>query len=409
MDVLSKSCIEFVLEGWDTNTIEMVLFRSRNKILKASASSKKIVHVITGLNSGGAERLLADLLSIVSSDYACTVIVLTDHSGPIRVELGMLPVDIIALPLNRGVLSGLWNIGRLCNTLRKIQPDTVETWLYHADLIGGICARIMTKSKIVWGIYNDEIHPDTHLGTKLIVSICAKLSRIVPNTIICCSRKCYETHRRMGYETEKLEIVTAGLNLSRFAFGTDAKKNLTKELHIEEGTPIIGMVARFSPEKDHSTFAKAARLILRKLPTVRFVLCGENIDESNQELTSILRSHGIEDKVFLLGRPNDIVPIIQGLSLSLLSSTSESFGLVVAEALLCGVPVVSTEVGEVPGIIGDSRFVVPIRNYFKLAEAAVYVLNMLPDEISNYLDTSRERIESNYGISNMVNRYIELW
>jgi hypothetical protein len=146
-----------------------------------------IVFVITGLQIGGAETMLVKLLEHLDrTSFSPQVISLTTEGelGPRIRELG---ICVHALGMRPGRLdpAAVWQLSRL---LRRTAADVVQTWMYHADLVGGIAARLAGVPSVVWGLRNTNLDPDkTKQMTRRVVGLCAKLSRWVPSGVLACS------------------------------------------------------------------------------------------------------------------------------------------------------------------------------------------------------------------------------
>ena len=115
----------------------------------------KVLHVITGLNDGGAEAVLHRLIKHDPHDEHLVVSLTGEGKyGPVLRQSGV-PVTALEMPRGRVTwqgLSGLWRV------LRAQRPDVVQTWMYHADLLGGVCARVQGLP-VVWGIRNTTLVP----------------------------------------------------------------------------------------------------------------------------------------------------------------------------------------------------------------------------------------------------------
>ena len=153
----------------------------------------KILHIITSVNSGGAENMLYKLLSRQDRrKYEVEVISLTDI-GPRGKDIQALGIEVRAL----GMRAGFFNpflLFRLAMWIRQAQPDIVQTWLYHADLFGGIATKIAgLTSPILWGIRIDG--PGANKGTVLAAKLSAMLSGWIPRLIICCAHSVKKAHQ----------------------------------------------------------------------------------------------------------------------------------------------------------------------------------------------------------------------
>src|SRR5690554_457154 len=135
-----------------------------------------------------------------------------------------------------------------------------------------------------------------------------------------------------------------------------------QSLRIPSDAILIGMIGRFNPEKDHHNFLSGLASLYVSGRDVKGILIGEGLDECNETLMAWVRELGLEKQLLLLGQRNDIPDILNALDLHVLSSSSEAFPNVIAEAMACGTPCVSTDVGDARLMIGDVGWVVPPRS-----------------------------------------------
>jgi len=245
----------------------------------------KIVHVISGLDDGGAEAVLYRLCS---SDKAVEhyVISLMDEGkyGALLREAGV-QVSCLSMPRGRVTLSGLWRLWRL---LRQIRPQAVQTWMYHADLIGGVIARLASVKRVFWGIHHTTLDAEkSRCSTIWVARLCARISSRVPSTIICCAQKALEVHRELGYAAEKLRVIPNGYDLVRFSTDAAARVRLRAEWNADNCW-LLGMVGRYDPQKDHKNLLDALAIIKSRSVSFCCVLIGRDLDSKNAQLTTWL-------------------------------------------------------------------------------------------------------------------------
>lgn len=371
--------------------------------------SLKVIHVVTCLNEGGAEGTLYRLCTY-DKQHQHIVISLRDAGkyGPLLEQDGVA-VHCLDMPAGKMTLSGLTKLYRL---LRHQRPDVVQTWLYHGDLIGGLFGRLAGVPHIVWGIRHSNLTPGTvKRSTIWIARICAVLSRSVPSSIVCCSQQAAAAHVQLGYAKEKIHLVPNGYDLTRLRPEPDAGAQLRTELNLPQGKPIIGMVARFDPQKDHANLIAALGHLKQRGQDFHCLLVGGEMTTDNAVLSRLLAKHDVADRVTMLGRRNDISAIMNALDVHVLSSLGEAFPNVLAEAMACGTPCVTTDVGDAAHIVGETGWVVPSQDSSALAGGIEAALACLSDTSrwTARQRAARERIEANFTIERMVGLYDEAW
>jgi glycosyltransferase involved in cell wall biosynthesis len=219
----------------------------------------KILHVITGLNDGGAESALYRLCKHDQLNSHIVVSMMGQGKyGPLLQEIGVR-VICLGMPQGRVTLNGLFQLWR---SIRESKPDVVQTWLYHADLIGGVVSRLAGVVNVFWGVHHSNLSPGTVKGKTIVVAkICSIISSWVPKNIVCCSQSAVEIHVALGYSREKFRVVPNGYDLSDFKPNLIARESVRASLKIDPRVTLLGMVARYDIQKDHGNLFGALRLL----------------------------------------------------------------------------------------------------------------------------------------------------
>lgn len=371
----------------------------------------KITHIITGLTMGGAEMMLFKLLSTMDrSKYQAEVICLStnDIMGDRIRELG---VTVHTLDMRSGLPTPACML-RMKRLIKEYQPDVVQTWLYHADLLGGITAKMAApNSKIVWNIRSGDLDfRNTTWHTYISAKMSAWLSGWIPHTILSNSYEGQKTHAKAGYKDKKFRVIPNGFDTDIFKPNAEAKPALCQELGIPATSRIVGTVGRFHYQKDFNSFIKAAKSIVENHPDVHFCLCGLNVDNNNQTLVDWIKEAGLQSHVHLLGRRSDIQDIIAAYDVFLSSSVcGEAFGNVIGEAMSCGVPCVVTDVGDSAIIVADTGRVAPPSQPAQLANAVNELLSLSPEELAEESKRSRQRVINEYSLQAVATAYSDFY
>jgi glycosyltransferase involved in cell wall biosynthesis len=368
----------------------------------------RIVHLITGLGTGGAEMMLYKLLSRVDrSRFDSTVISLT-YAGDIGPKISSLDVPVYELNID-GFSGGLSGLRKVIAILRTIRPHVIQTWLHHADLLGTIAAKLTGNYNLTWNLRCSSLSPDEftcrHL---LLVKVLGWLSPI-PQVVVANSAAGRLAHINAGYHPQRWEVIPNGLDTSVFSPNIHERGHIREQLGANDSTALIGIVARYHPMKGHMLFLRAAKNLLESRPEVVFVLIGHNVDEHNQELADLINNFGISRNVRLIGERSDIPALMNALDILTCPSTSEGFPNVLVEAMACGVPCVATDVGDIRIIIGETGRVVPPGDASALAVAWSDVLALSPMARQRLGILARERILAFYDIDIIVERYQKLY
>ncbi len=347
-------------------------------------------------------KLLAH--GVPSVDQA-NVVSLTDV-GTVGERIRELGVSVTALGMRRGRPDprALW---RLAALLRRVRPDLVQTWMYHADLVGGVAAKLAGRLPVAWGIRQSNLHPAHSERTTIWTArACALLSRWVPDRIVSCSTAARTIHEALGYDRNKIEVIPNGFDTEVFRPSTEARGRVRAELKIAEGTPVVGIVARFDPQKDHRTFIRAAGRLRRRLGRVDFILCGGGVDESNATLRDWMDQEAIGDCCHVLGERADVPQLLAAMDVAVLCSAyGEGFPNAVGEAMACGVPCVCTDVGDAAAIVGDTGAIVSPGDADALADAVRRLLAESGEARTARSAGARGRIIDGYCIEDIVAQY----
>ncbi|MDC4955193.1 glycosyltransferase [Acinetobacter baumannii] len=369
---------------------------------------KKILHIITGLNDGGAEGVLSRMCLLEPDKHQVISLMDMGKYGNILKKAG---IPVYCMNMNPSKIS-LQKVINLYKTIRKINPEIVQTWMYHADMIGGVVAKIARVPNIFWGIRHSNLSKGTiKKSTYLIMRICAFLSFFLPKKIISCSRDAIFSHSEQGYCNTKFELIQNGYDLEKFKPFPIQENSLNFSIF---DRPIIAMVARYDIQKDHKNLIRALAILKEKKVEVHTVLVGTGMVAENYELVELIKSNGLDigEDITLFGRCSDIPSLMNAINIHVLSSLGEAFPNVLAEAMACGTPCISTDVGDAKEIIDQHGWVIPPENSEELAEAILLALNEFLFEPEHWAVRKQrcvEHIKNNFEIHSMVTKFHNIW
>jgi glycosyltransferase involved in cell wall biosynthesis len=368
-----------------------------------------IWHVITSLDVGGAERTLERLLRGTDSNrFSGSVVSLLPRGAQAEaIEQQGWPVRSLDLT---GAFPTVRAVPVLRQWFRRSRPDIVQTWMYHADLLGGLAARSAGCHRVAWNVRRSVFptrETESKVSTRSVARTCLALSRSVPRLIVCGSHSAKASHAALGYPEEKLRVIPNGVEIAPPA--PSARRSVREELGLRDKAIIIGRNARYDWIKDHASFLQAAALLVQRGFNVHFLLWGENVCDSNRELAALLRSLGLLGRCHLLGRRDDVERLHASLDIACSSSIGEGFPNVVAEAMAAGVPSVVTDVGDSAMLVGDTGRVVPPRSPSALADAMGELIAAGADKRRRMGQSARRRIAARFSLDAMIEAYEELY
>jgi len=230
-----------------------------------------------------------------------------------------------------------------------------------------------------------------------------------PDVVVANSKVGKAFHESLGYHPRRWAVIPNGFDVKRYRPDREARVRVRRELGCDPDTPLIGLIARYDPMKDHATFLRAASLLLRRQARARFALAGRGAEAENAVLAKTIKALGLGSAVHLLGERSDIPKIMAALDLlSMSSAFGEGSPNVVGEAMACGVPCVVTDVGDAARIVGETGKVVPPRSPEALADAWLALLALSADERARLGVAARRRIETSFALSEIVVQYEDL-
>ena len=368
----------------------------------------RLLHVITDLNIGGAEISLYRLLTCLDrTKYASQVVSLTP-AGELGDKIRELGIPVFSLNMKPGQPS-LNALRVLSLRMRNERFDIVQSWLYHADLLGLMAARAANIEHVVWNIRNSYLNmSDYRRLSRVVLKGCGLLSGW-PQAVVCNSRAGQAFHIGLGYHPRRWVIIPNGFDPDEFKPNHQARLEVRQELGLASDILLVGMTARFDPVKGHVDFLKAAGALVRSGVDAHFVMIGHGVTFENEILSSIITQENLGGRVHLLGQREDLPRLYASLDMFSLASYGEGFPNVAAEAMLCGVPCAVTDVGDAKLIVGGTGRVVPPRDSTALANAWNSLLSLSDFDRQSLGARARQRIIECYSLEKMVSAYDQLY
>ncbi|MBN1141397.1 MAG: glycosyltransferase [Deltaproteobacteria bacterium] len=373
----------------------------------------RVQFVITGMGGGGAERMLLKLLTGLDRRLFQPAVISLTADGELTSDLCRrfveIEVPVLLLGMKRGVPDPRW-VFRLARLLREKKPRLVSTWMYHADLIGGIAAYLAGQIPVVWNIRHSNLDPGSNKKTTILTArACALLSRFLPRRIICCAEEAKTVHVRLGYDESRMVVIPNGFDLAAITPVEGAGIALRQELGLSGDSLLVGLVARFDPLKDHHNFVRAAERLKNSMKEVHFVLCGNGISWDNESLAGWIDAAGLRDSFHLLGHRNDIAYLNSAFDIASSSSSGEGFSNTLGEAMACGTPCVATDVGSSAFILGETGKVVPAGAPETLAGAWQELLTLPEGQRLALGKAARRRVQENFSLDRIIGSYQTLF
>ena len=369
----------------------------------------RVLHITTATVIGGAERMLQKLItSTDNADFDSRVISLTPR-GPVGEELESAGFKVRHLNAT-GVTGMVVALPALVRELRSFAPNIIQGWMYHGNLAATVAARLArSAASLLWNIRHslEDLNNEKRL-TAAIIRYSAGFSGKV-GLVIYNSTSSMKQHQAIGYAKENAMVIPNGFDVRKYRPSEMLRIEVRKQLGVEESVPLVGLIARYHPIKAHFDFLQAAVVCSHALPEARFMMAGKDIDPLNRKLVEKIRELRLDEKIILLGERGDIDRLLPALDVVALSSVSEGFPNILGEAMSCGVPCVTTAVGDCAWIVGDTGRVVPPGQPDLLGRAMVDLLMESQPLKTERGVAARQRIEQLFSLESVVRQYQELY
>ena len=318
----------------------------------------RILHVTSSLGGGGAEATLRKLV-LADTENHHLIFSLTD-GGEWVSDLVAANVEVLGGGEGKTIQSVVSSFFDLRRLVRAQSPDLIQTWMYHADLIGGLAARSVGEGRISWNLRGTPPRlPGDRILTYLLVRLLALLSWVIPRTIVSCSESGSRQHGRLGYDLRKIVVIPNGFDSVFWSAPRPKSAPSCDPSPNEKPTVTIGMVARFHPKKNFPLFLEAMRNLTAKGHIVRAVVVGAGATTSNPRFLKIVKDLNFPTHILTAEGPSmDVRKVFSQLDLLVLPSRwGEGFPNVLAEAMLCGVPCITSNSGDSEKIVGSAGWV----------------------------------------------------
>jgi glycosyltransferase involved in cell wall biosynthesis len=382
---------------------------SKTSWVSASNDNPRIVHLISGLGIGGAERTLQGLVSQLDKRGFESVIISLSDLGEIGRQLQQRGFSVHTLDWKPGRLSPLGLI-KLVRLISRLKPKVLQSWMYHADLVAALVSYWIKSINLMWNIRTSiPSIRDLPSSTRVVVRACSFLSSR-PEVVIVNSEQGLRDHRAVGYQPKEWIVIHNGIDTQRFVPSQSHRDAVRSRLGIKPDETLLGYVARFHHKKSHRFLIQSFAKLIQSADNYYLALVGKGIDKENDELMSWIQQAGVKERVFLLGPLAQTEYFYPGLDmLALPSQFGEGFPNVVAEAMACGVPCVVTEAGEAPLIVGDTGEIVATGDLDGYSDALSRLSKRVAGNRQQAAQEARDRIVTLFNFEGMLANYEKLY
>jgi len=358
--------------------------------------NKKILHLITGLEIGGAETMLLKLLPQTSDSidhHVCSII----GVGPIGDQLSASGISVHHLDLTHNLdLSVIFRFKKL---MQDIKPDVLITYLPHADLLGRFVGKAVGTPTIV-GSIRVRLTRSKYLPFFIIDGLTSPLV----NHYHFNSQTIANLHQRLLLvSSKKITVIPNTIDVSKYDINIDIERKKS-DLNIPSDRLIIGCIARLRKQKGHPYLITAFKKIITRHPQALLVLAGDGEEKSS--VLDTINKLNLRDNVIMLGNRHDIPEILQLFDIFAFTTLYEGMSNSIMEAMAARRPIVTTDIPENCELIdhGQSGLLVPARD----VNATAHALNTLIEQPSKrHLlgQRAHQSVINNFSLEAVVPRY----
>ena len=368
---------------------------------------KKIVHIIGDLSIGGTERALFTLLTNShNQEFKNYVIVLTGK-GYFLDELKNAGIRVFALNLNSFFTSPL-KLFNLILLVHKIKPDILQGWMYHSNMIVLLLKYTFIRKPIIfWNIRQSLYSLVNEKKTTVIVIKVLKIFSPFVEKIIYNSNTSKIHHQDFGFSSASSFVIPNGFNTEIWKFNEKNRKEIRNRLKIDENELVLGYVGRFHKIKNIGLLLNALIPIMNSHLNLKVVFIGKDLDNNNPFFKKF-DNYLPKNKILKLGICNNISHYLSAFDAFCLCSNSEAFPNVLGEAMSSSLFCISSNVGDVPYILGDTGLIFPNNDMNALRNAIEYwIKNHQALKVKGKM--ARHRIEDLFKTEFTANQYTALY
>ncbi|MGI3034128.1 glycosyltransferase [Vibrio diabolicus] len=362
---------------------------------------KHIIHVISSLNVGGAELMLKRL---IENDKINTHSVITLlNGGVLKNEFEATGVRVISLCINRH-LDIPFSIFKLRKIIKGLNPDVVQTWMYHSDFLGGIAARTLGIDKVVWNVRNTDLKARGKINFAFR-KICGFFSRVIPDEIVYVSESARVSHEKEGFDSSKSVVIYNGFDTEKYKFSKRLRDNLRKEMNVDDKDILVFSVGRYADAKDHKSFIDVIKGL--RSHNVKGVMIGREMDYNNEEITKYINCDN--DLFLLMGERDNVHELLSSADIFCLHSITEGFPNVLGEAMSVGLPCITTRAGDAEHILNNHLYTCEVGNVSQMMDRILTLSRISQIDRVNIGKVNRERIISNFTLSKTITDYQKVY
>jgi glycosyltransferase involved in cell wall biosynthesis len=371
----------------------------------------KILHVISGLDIGGAEMMLYKLLHQMDRGAFDSSVLSLRAPGQLGKRIERIGIPVETLGLSNRKFPTPRDLVNLKRVVDKCAPQIIQGWMYHGNLGAYLGCKLSSKKPtLMWNIRQTlQSIVNEKWGTRKVIKIGGRLSSR-PHKIVFNSNVSIEDHCRVGYSKDKAVMIPNGFQRQPRNFGRMHRDRARQELGFRADQIVFGCVGRYHPKKDQLGFIRASARVAKKISDAQFFLVGRDVCEQNHNLVSEIDRLGLREHCRLLGEKEDIFAVMAAADFVVSSSAwGEGFPNTIGEAMSIGIPCIVTDVGESRELVGEAGIVVRPKNVDELAQRMIAASELAPEGRNEMGEDAQLRIEKVFSIETITETYANLY
>jgi sugar transferase (PEP-CTERM/EpsH1 system associated) len=365
----------------------------------SGAALRTVAHVVQNLDVGGLERVVISLMRSTDPARYHSILYTLGGGGVLSTGLAQAGFRVRSFTKAPGLDYAL--LVRMARMLRADRVDIVHCHNYSPLVYGAISGRAARVAGVVYTAHGAKT--SGRRATRTFQRL-----RLVDEVVFVSDDARRVALAAGAVRDRRVHTIVNGVDTRAYARGSDVRRRVRAEFSMPDDAPVVGIIARLTPAKDHVNLFDAFRRVRDAHADARLLLVGDG--ELRAELERAVHERGLASAVVFAGRRDDVADVLSALDIFVLSSATEGLAVTLLEAMAAGLPVVATRVGGNPEVVvdGDTGRLVPPRDPEALAAA---IGELLTDRAraARMGERGAERARGRFGIDAMVNSYLALY
>lgn len=340
----------------------------------------KVLHLIPTLSSGGAERQLVNLVSGTSDkivNHVVCVISKAEFFAPIIRQAGHKVIEL-KISAKHPFLRAATKFRQI---IREEKPDIIHSWLYDANISARLAKLLDRKTPLITSLQLPDYEPKFariagwNLQKVRVLKAIDKFTALIAQPyFVPCSHFVKNSYQKnYGIDERKTEVIYNSVNSDLLSVSEDDLKKLHEEFAFPSDAFVFLNVGRLDPQKNHKVMFEAFRHVLAEIPNSFLLLAGVGTTATENDLKNLTEDLQISDKVYFLGRRNDVDALLEFADVFIFPSMFEGLGVALIEAMFKSLPCIVSRIEIFEEVItdGETGLMVEPTSPFELKDAMI--------------------------------------